>query len=114
MATDRPILRLGKQDEGRLVSSEEFAEADFAGALEVRARGREADRHGPSRRRAFRDHRRLARLVGSVSTRPTPRSFKASSRKPGFGRRDDRVGDIGVYLMAEDPVPRVVPTGSPT
>ena len=29
MATYRPILRLGKRDDGRLVSSEEFAEADF-------------------------------------------------------------------------------------
>jgi len=29
MSTDRTILQLGKQDEGRLVSSEEFAEAEF-------------------------------------------------------------------------------------
>jgi Uma2 family endonuclease len=108
MSTHRPLLRLGKSDDGRLVSSEEFAEADFdepwryervAGRLVVMAPSGEEtlDLSEPWRDALIfykRDHPDIVQRVTS----------EAWIRVDGG---TDRIGDIGVYLVPNGPVGKI-------
>ena len=107
MATHRPILQLGKQDDGRLVSSEEFAEADFDepwryeredGRLVVMAPSGEGHSDVSD---SWRDWLGAYRL-----THPEIVQRVVSEAWVRVNGGTDRIGDIGVYLVAEGPVPR--------
>jgi Uma2 family endonuclease len=107
MSTDRTILRLGQQDDGRSVSSEEFAEADFDepwryeredGRLIVMAPAGEGHSSVSEPWRdwlgAYRlDHREIVEIVVS----------EAWVRVDGG---NDRIGDIAVYLVREVSTPK--------
>ncbi len=103
MATDAPrLLKLGPEDHGRLVSSEEFADADFAEPWTYeRVKGRllamapEGGGHirasNPWRDRLilfkFAHPGIIEEVVGQAWVRPED---------------GDRVGDLGVYLCASE------------
>jgi Uma2 family endonuclease len=108
MATIRPVLQFGKRDEGRLVSSEEFAEAEFDepwkyeredGRLIVlapRGEGR-LDATIPWRDRLIIYQIANPEIAQRISTEAWLRVDKGT----------DRIGDIGVYLVPNDPVPKI-------
>lgn len=107
MSTARPILRLGKRDQGRLVSSEEFAEADFDepwkyeredGRLIVRAPAGEEHSEVAEDWRDWLGVYRVARpdIVQRVAS-------EAWLRVDGG---TDRIRDIGVYLRSDQPMSR--------
>jgi Uma2 family endonuclease len=107
VATHRPILQLGRQDQGRLVSSDEFAEAEFDepwkyeredGRLIVMAPAgeehSEVTEDWRDRLGAYRlEHREIVQRVVS----------EAWLRVDGG---TDRIGDIGVYLVTDRPTLR--------
>jgi Uma2 family endonuclease len=112
MATHRPPARspltLGPDDHGRLVSAEEFARAEYlepwkyereAGRLVVMAPDgqRHVDESRPWRKRlyAYRDDHPdvVEDVLGNAWVR--------------VDGGTDRIGDIGVYLVAEGPVPPI-------
>lgn len=108
MATYRPILQLGKSDEGRLVSSEEFAEAEFdepwkyereEGRLVVVAPSGEEhiDAGEP-----WRDQLVLYKLA-----RPDVAQKVVSEAWIRVNDGTDRIGDVGVYLVPDGPVPKI-------
>ena len=108
MATHRPILRLGKRDEGRLVSPEEFAEAEFDepwtyeredGRLIVLAPGGEEhiDAGEPWRDRLVLYKLAFPHVVQKVVSEAWVRVDDGT----------DRIGDIGVYLVPDGPVPKI-------
>ncbi len=108
MATQTPTLHLGLADEGRAVSSEEFADATFdepwkyereGGRLIVLAPSGEEhiDASEPWLERLIffkRDH-------PGVIQRVVPEAWL---RVDGG---TDRIGDIGVFLVADGPVPKI-------
>jgi Uma2 family endonuclease len=108
MATDRTILELGLKDDGRLVSSEDFADADFdepwkyervGGRLVVLApSGEEHVNHTEP----WRD-----RLVFYKLARPDVVQKVVSEAWLRVDDGTDRIGDIGVYLVPTGPVPRI-------
>jgi Uma2 family endonuclease len=107
MSTDRTILQLGKLDDGRILSSEEFAEAEFDepwryeredGRLIVMA---PAGEEHSSVSEPWRD------WLGSY--RLTHREIVEIVVSEAWLRVDegnDRIGDIGVYLVKDRPVPK--------
>jgi Uma2 family endonuclease len=108
MATDRTILRLGQQDEGRYVSSEEFADAEFDepwrferedGRLIVMAPAGEGhiDASEP-----WRDQ-----LVAYKIAHPGIVQRVVSEAWIRVNDGTDRIGDIGVYLVSDGPVARI-------
>ncbi len=108
MATHRPILQLGKQDEGRLVSSDEFAEAEFDepwkyeredGRLIVMAPSGEGhlDATIPWRDDLIFYQRDHPGIVQKIATEAWIRVNDGT----------DRIGDIGVYLQPTGPVPKI-------
>jgi Uma2 family endonuclease len=108
MATGRTILKLGKQDEGRLISSEDFAEAEFDepwkyeredGRLIVLAPsgGEHLYATVPWRNRLIMYEKTNPGIVQWIST-------EAWLRVDGG---TDRIGDIGVYLVPTGPVPEI-------
>ncbi len=107
MATDRTLLRLGKADEGRFVSSEDFAEAEFDapwryeredGRLIVMAPAGEEHSDTTEDWRDWLGAYRLAnpQLVQRVACEAWVRVELG----------DDFIGDIGVYLVKPDPQPK--------
>jgi Uma2 family endonuclease len=99
MATDRTILRLGKSDEGRFVSSEDFAEAEFDapwryeredGRLIVMAPSGEGHFKATS---PWRD-----RLILFFYANPGVIDKIATEAWIRVHDGTDRIGDIGVYL----------------
>lgn len=108
MSTVRPTLRLGKRDEGRLVSSEEFAEAEFDepwryeredGRLLVLAPSGEGHLKGtiPWRDQLIFNQHANPGLVQYVST-------EAWLRVDGG---TDRIGDLAIYLVTAEPVAEI-------
>jgi Uma2 family endonuclease len=108
MATHRLILQLGKGDEGRLVSSEEFAEAEFDepwryeredGRLIVLAPSGEEyiDAGEPWRDRLVVYELDFPGVVQKVVSEAWMRVNDGT----------DRIGDIGVYLVPDGPVPKI-------
>ncbi len=108
MATHRPVLQLGRNDEGRPVSSEEFAEAEFDepwkyerldGRLVVLAPSGEEhiDATDPWYERLF-----LYKLAHPAFVQRV-----VSEAWIRVDRGTDRIGDIGVYLVPDGPVPRI-------
>jgi Uma2 family endonuclease len=113
MATHEPevrdVLALGPDDHGRPLTGEEFAEADYAepwtyervkGRLVVMSpEGQENVDAGEPWRDALVLYKKLNRpdLVQTVKT-------EAWVRIPG---ETDRIGDIGVYLFADRPTPKI-------
>ena len=108
MATHPPVLQLGKQDEGRLVSSEEFAEAEFDepwkyeredGRLIVMAPSGEGHLDVTEPWRDWLGAYRLAHpeIVQRVASEAWIRVNDGT----------DRIGDIGVYLVPGGPVPKI-------
>jgi Uma2 family endonuclease len=100
MATDQTILRLGKQDEGRSVSSEEFAEAEFDepwryeredGRLIVMAPAGEGHSDATESWRDWLGAYRLAhrQIVQRVACEAWLRVDDGN----------DRIGDIAIYLV---------------
>jgi Uma2 family endonuclease len=107
MATTQPILRLGKSDEGRLVSSDEFVEAEFDepwkyeredGRLIVMAPAGEEHSEVTEDWRDWLGAYRLAHreIVQRVASEAWQRVDDGT----------DRIGDIGVYLVTDRPTPR--------
>ncbi len=108
MSTARLVLRFGKRDEGRLVSSEDFAEADFdrpwkyercEGRLIVLAPSGEGhiDASEP-----WRDQLVVYKLA--------PPGIVQKVVSESWIRVDegtDRIGDIGVYLVPAGPVTKI-------
>jgi Uma2 family endonuclease len=108
MATHRPVLRLGPGDEGQLVSSEDFAEACFdepwkyervGGRLVVLAPS--GEEHIDSAE-PWRD-----RLVVSKLNHPIVVQKVVSEAWIRVDGGTDRIGDIGVYLVPDGPVPKI-------
>ena len=108
MSTVRPILKFGKRDDGRLVSSEEFAEADFDepwkyeredGRLIVLAPSGEGhiDASEPWRDQLVVYKRDYPEVVQKVVSEAWIRVDDGT----------DRIGDIGVYLVPDGPVPKI-------
>lgn len=108
MATHQPVLKLGPEDRGREVSSEEFASAEFAepwvyeredGRLVVMSPEgqRHHDHSRPWRIRLHRYWLEHPEVVEDVIV-------GAWVRPDGD---TDRIGDIGVYLLAEGPRPPI-------
>jgi Uma2 family endonuclease len=108
MSTDRTILRLGKQDEGRYLSSEEFAEADFDepwryeredGRLIVMAPSGEGHLKAtiPWRDRLILFFYGNPGIIDQIATEAWIRVHDGT----------DRIGDIGVYLVPDGPVPEI-------
>ena len=106
MATGRTILRLGKQDEGRLVSSDEFAEAEFDepwkyeredGRLIVMAPSGEGHSDVSEPWRDWLGAYRLAHpeIIHRVISEAWVRIDGGT----------DRIGDIGIYLAKQGPLP---------
>jgi Uma2 family endonuclease len=106
MATDRTILRLGQQDEGRYVSSEEFADAEFDepwrferedGRLIVMAPAGEGHSDATESWRDWLGAYRLAhrQIVQRVACEAWVRVDDGN----------DRIADIAVYLYHEKPLP---------
>ena len=107
MSTARPILRLGKRDQGRLVSSEEFAEADFDepwkyeredGRLIVMAPA--GEKHSEVAE-DWRDWPGVSRVA-----RPDIVQRVASEAWLRVDGGTDRIRDIGVYLRSDQPMSR--------
>ena len=117
MATESTILRLGPADEGRRVSAEEFAEAEFDEPVALRTRGREARRAATGWIRTSIGVGAVARRAGRVykvqnpdvvrhvclrglgparrGPRPDRRSSASISRlRPRLGRSPSRVPDL--------------------
>jgi Uma2 family endonuclease len=108
MATHEPVLVLGPDDAGRLVSAEEFAAAEFqepwryeraAGRLIVMAPSGE-DHVNCSE--PWRDH-----LVVYKLAHPNIVQRVASEAWIRVDGGTDRVGDIGVYLVPHGPVGKI-------
>jgi len=108
MATHSPVLRLGEQDEGRIVSAEEFAGAEFAepwkyeredGRLIVLAPSGEehVDQTEPWRDRLGAYRLAHPEIVQKVVSEAWIRVNDGT----------DRIGDIGVYLVPTGPVPKI-------
>jgi Uma2 family endonuclease len=108
MATDRTILQLGQKDDGRYVSSEDFAEAEFdepwryereEGRLIVVAPSGEGhiDAVEP-----WRDQ-----LVVYKLTHPGVVQKVVNEAWIRVHGGTDRIGDIGVYLTPDAPVPEI-------
>ncbi len=107
MSTARPILRLGKRDEGLPVSSEEFAEADFDapwkyeredGRLIVMAPAGEGHSYVSE---PWRDRLGAYRLA-----HPDVVDLVVSEAWVRVDGGTDRIGDIGVYLVSDRPMSR--------
>lgn len=108
MSTHPPVLRLGYADHGRPVSSEEFAAADFDepwtyervdGRLIVVA---PAGEEHAIFSEPWRDHLGLYKMQH--------RDVVYLVVSEAWVRVDggtDRIGDIGVYLHADEPVPKI-------
>jgi Uma2 family endonuclease len=108
MATTQPILRLGKTDEGRLVSSDEFAEAEFDepwkyeredGKLIVLAPSGEGHLYATV---PWRDD-----LIFYRRDRPDIVQLIATEAWIRVNDGTDRIGDIGVYFQPTGPVPKI-------
>ena len=108
MATHRTILQLGRKDEGRIVSSHEFAEAEFDepwkyeredGRLIVLAPSGEEHIDGSE---PWRD-----RLVAYKLANPAIVQKVVSEAWIRVDDGTDRIGDIGVYLAPDGPVPKI-------
>ncbi len=108
MATHRTILQLGRRDDGRAISSEEFAEAEFDepwkyeredGRLVVLAPSGE-DHVGISE--PWRDRLGAYRLA-----HPEVVQRVVSEAWLRVDDGTDRIGDIGVYLVPGGAVPRI-------
>jgi Uma2 family endonuclease len=106
MSTDRTILRLGKQDDGRFVSSEEFAEAEFDepwhferedGRLIVMAP--DSKEHDDCSE-PFRDHLGAYKLF-----HPQIVDQVVSEAWVRVQGGTDRIPDIAVYLVGDRPDP---------
>jgi Uma2 family endonuclease len=113
MATHRPILTLGPNDNGRVVSADEFAEADYVEPwIYERVDGRLVVMSPEGRRHV-------------ADTRPWRKALSAYwAEHPDFvedfvvqawlrvDEGTDRIGDIGVYLVGDAslaPVPDRAP-----
>jgi Uma2 family endonuclease len=108
MSTTRSVLKLGKSDEGRLVSSEEFAEADFDEPWKYeREDGRliVMSPSGGGHLRATIPWRN--RLIVYEETHPGVIEMIAIEAWIRVHDGTDRIGDIGVYLVCEGPQPDV-------
>ncbi len=108
MATHRTILQLGRKDDGRFVTSEEFAEAEFDepwtyeredGRLIVLAPSGEdhVDVTEPWRDRLGAYRLAHPEIVQKVVSEAWIRVDDGT----------DRIGDIGVYLVTEGAVPKI-------
>ncbi len=107
MATDRTILRLGKQDEGSFVSAEDFAEAEFSEPWRHECEGGRLVVLAPSGEghieagKPWRDQLVLYKLANPS------RLYRVVNE--AWVRVDggtDRIGDIGVYFVQEGPKSR--------
>jgi Uma2 family endonuclease len=103
MATDQTTLRLGRADDGRLVSAEEFADADYDEPWKYeRVDGRlvvmfpDSEAHD-GRSEPFRDHLGMYRI-----THPGIIDFVVSDAWVRINGLIDRIGDIGVFLRPTD------------
>jgi Uma2 family endonuclease len=108
MATHQPALVLGPDDHGRAVSAEQFAEADFVEPWVYEREGgrlvvmspegqRHVDDASPWWRRLFRYMHDHPEVVAEVVPNAWVRVDDGT----------DRIGDIGIYLVAEGPVPPI-------
>jgi Uma2 family endonuclease len=108
MATERTILRLGNQDHGRMVSSEDFAEAEFDEPWKYeRINGRlivmapsgadHNDTVEPWRDRLVVDKLAHPQVVQKVVSEPWIRQDGGN----------DRIGDLGIYFAPDHPVPKI-------
>jgi Uma2 family endonuclease len=108
MPTHRPILQLGKGDEGRLVSSEEFAEAEFDEPWRYEREDERLIVLAPSGEEhidagePWRD-----RLVVYKLDFPGVVQKAVSEAWTRLNDGTDRIGDIGVYLVPDCPVPKI-------
>jgi Uma2 family endonuclease len=108
MSTDRTILQLGKLDDGRILSSEEFAEAEFDepwryeredGRLIVMAPsgGGQIRATNPWRDRLIFYSYDHPELIEVITTEAWIRVNDGT----------DRIGDLGVYFLKSDPLPDI-------
>ncbi len=109
MATDAPrLLKLGPEDHGRLVSSDDFADADFAEPWKYeRVRGRlvvmppDGELHISGTSPWWR------KLFAYWEQRPDRIDWLVPASWVRVSDGTDRIGDIGVYLSTTRPVPKI-------
>ena len=109
MATERTILRLGKRDEGRFVISEEFEEAEFDEPWKYeREDGRLFVLPPSGEGHIDATEPWLEELIFYKSP-PSRRRPASRSRSLRIRVEDgtDRIGDIGVFLNPDGPVPKI-------
>jgi Uma2 family endonuclease len=108
MATTQPILRLGKSDEGRLVSSDEFAEAEFDEPWKYEREDERLIVMAPSggghidAGEPWRDDL----VVYKLAHRDVVQKV-VSEAWLRVNDGTDRIGDIGVYFQPTGPVPEI-------
>jgi Uma2 family endonuclease len=108
MATHRPILQLGKQDEGRSVSSEEFAEAEFDEPWKYeREDGRLIVLAPSGEDHVFITEPWRDRLGAYRLAHPEVVQIVVSEAWIRVDDGTDRIGDIGVYLVPDGPVAKI-------
>ncbi len=108
MATHPTALHLGRADAGRLVSSEDFAEASFEEPWKYEREGGRLVVMAPSGE----DHNDSGepwrdRLVTYKLARPDVVQKVISEAWVRDRVSTDRVGDIGIYLTPTGPVPKI-------
>ena len=108
MSTARPILKLGKQDNGRLVTSEEFAEADFDEPWKYeREDGRLIVMTPSGEGHLFATVPWRDRLIIYQLAHPDIVQVISTEAWIRVDDGTDRIGDIGVYLAPVGPVPEI-------
>jgi len=108
MATTPVILRLGKQDEGRLVSSEEFAEAEFDEPWRYeREDGRLIVMAPPGEEHVDASEPWRDALVVYKQQNPEIVQKIVSEAWIRINLGKDRICDIGVYLVPKGPVRKI-------
>ena len=108
MATDHRVLQIGPDDQGKLVSSDEFASADFQEPW----RYERADGRLVVVAPAGEDHIDMSEpwrdwLVAYKLQHPDVVYRVVSVPWVRVDEGTDRIGDIGVYLVTEAPAPRI-------
>jgi Uma2 family endonuclease len=108
MATQPTVRRLGARDHGRPVSSEEFANAEFEEPWTYeRVGGRLIVVAPPGQEHVETSEPWRDRLVAYKLGHPGIVQFVVSEAWLRVDGGTDRIGDIGVYLVHDGPVPRL-------
>ncbi len=108
VSTHQPILKLGPRDIGRKVSPDEFLSADFEEPWTYeRVEGRLVVVAPPGEEHVSYSEPWRDRLVVYKLQNPGIVQFVVSEAWLRVDGGTDRIGDLGVYLAQDQPVPRI-------